>query len=334
MTTSTSAPEEAPSRVGTAERLAFVLRTPAVGPLLALVVAILVFSLTTETFMSSGNMSLLIQQTIVIGTLAIGQTLIILTAGIDLAAGAIAVMGTIVMAQHVLNGGNAITALLLGLVVTAGLGLVSGVLVSLVRLPPFIVTLGMLTVVFALTRLLSGSASIPVTDPLLRWWGQGFEVLGAFVTRGSVLLLAMFGLFWFLLAKTSWGTHVYAVGNAPESARLSGVKTTRLLLSVYVVAGVVYAVAAWQALGRIPNADPNAYQNANLDSITAVVIGGTSLFGGRGSVLGTLLGALIVSVLRSGLTQAGIDNLWQDVATGILVIVAVALDQLSRRAAR
>ncbi|WP_404829094.1 ABC transporter permease, partial [Streptomyces griseoaurantiacus] len=117
-------------------------------------------------------------------------------------------------------------------------------------------------------------------------------------------------------------------------ARLSGIHVRRTLLSVYVVAGLVYGVAAWQALGRVPNADPNAFQTGNLDSITAVVLGGTSLFGGRGSVLGTLVGALIVAVLRSGLTQAGIDNLYQDVATGVLVIVAVAVDRLSRRRQR
>ena len=105
------------------------------------------------------------------------------------------------------------------------------------------------------------------------------------------------------------------------------------MFSVYVVAGAIYGIAAWQALGRIPNADPNAFQTGNLDSITAVVIGGTSLFGGRGGVIGSLVGALIVTVLRSGLTQANIDSLYQDVATGILVIAAVAFDQWARKRA-
>jgi fructose transport system permease protein len=124
---------------------------------------------------------------------------------------------------------------------------------------------------------------------------------------------------------------VYAVGGSPEAARLSGIKSGRVLMSVYILTGLIAALAAWAALGRIPNADPNAYQNANLETITAVVIGGTSLFGGRGSVLGTLVGTLIVGVLRNGLTQAGVDNLYQNIATGILVILAVTLDQLARR---
>src|SRR5207249_1942815 len=142
------------------------------------------------------------------------------------------------------------------------------------------------------------------------------------ITYGMTLALLMYLGMWYALTRTAWGKHVYAVGNAPESARLSGIKVSRTIISVYVVAGLIFGIAAWQALGRVPNADPNAYQLGNLDSITAVVLGGTSLFGGRGSVLGTMMGALIVTVLRSGLTQLGVDSLYQDVATGALVIAA------------
>lgn len=315
------------------EALGRALRNPLLGPLAALIFAVVIFTLTTDTFATAGNASLILQQSIVIGTLALGQTLIILTAGIDLANGAIAVLGTIVMAKHVVDGGNPLVALVLGLAITIVLGTISGSLVTRLGLPPFIVTLGMLTVVFALARLYSESRSYPVTDPLLRVWGQGTSIGGVRITWGTLLLIVVFAAFWFALTRTAWGRHVYAVGNAPEAARLVGIKVNRTILSVYVAAGALYGLAAWQALGRIPNADPNAYQTANLDSITAVVIGGTSLFGGRGSVVGTLIGALIVGVLRSGLTQAGIDNLYQDLATGVLVIVAVSLDQASRRRA-
>ena len=173
--------------------------------------------------------------------------------------------------------------------------------------------------------------SYPVTDDLLLFWGNGVHLGGVLVTWGTFLLVGLYGFFWYVLAKTAWGRHIYAVGNAPESARLTGINVPRTVLSVYVTAGVLYGIAAWQALGRIPNADPNSYQTANLESITAVVIGGTSLFGGRGSVAGTLIGTLIVTVLRSGLTQAGIDSLYQDVATGTLVVVAVGVDKILRR---
>lgn len=303
------------------------------APLTGLVVAIVVFAVLTDTFATANNASLILQQTIVIGTLALGQHLIILTAGIDLANGAIAVLGTVVLAKYVLEGGHPLVALLLGLAVTVAIGAVAGLLVTRLGLPPFIVTLGMFTIVFAIARLYSESRSYPVTDNLLSFWGQSRIVSGVRVTWGTLLLFAVFALLWFLLTKTAWGRHVHAVGNAPEAARLTGINVKGTVLSVYVAAGSLYWLGAWQALGRIPNADPNAYQMANLDSITAVVIGGTSLFGGRGSVAGTLIGALIVGVLRSGLTQAGIDSLYQDVATGVLVIAAVSLDQVSRRRA-
>ncbi|MCL3860630.1 ABC transporter permease [Actinotalea sp. K2] len=335
MTDATAAdpPPSVPGPTERREALGRALRNPLLGPLAALVAAVAIFTLTTDTFATAGNASLILQQSIVIGTLALGQTLIILTAGIDLANGAIAVLGTIVMAKYVVGGGDPLLALVLGLTITVVLGTVSGLLVTRLGLPPFIVTLGMLTVVFALARLYAESRSYPVTDPLLRFWGQGTVVGGVRITWGTLLLIVVFAVFWFALSRTAWGRHVYAVGNAPEAARLAGIKVSRTILSVYMAAGALYGIAAWQALGRIPNADPNAYQTANLDSITAVVIGGTSLFGGRGSVIGTLIGTLIVGVLRSGLTQAGIDNLYQDLATGVLVIVAVSLDQVSRRRA-
>jgi fructose transport system permease protein len=152
--------------------------------------------------------------------------------------------------------------------------------------------------------------------------------VGVFVMLGCYLAL------WYSLSRTAWGKHVYAVGGNPEAARLTGIKVQRVVLSVYVATGLIAFVGAWAALGRIPNADPNAFQNANLESITAVVIGGTSLFGGRGGVLGTLVGTLIVGVLRNGLTLAGVDNLYQNIATGTLVILAVTVDQAIRRRSR
>ncbi|MBO0849852.1 MAG: ABC transporter permease [Pseudonocardia sp.] len=310
-----------------------VLRYPALGPTFALVLAVVVFSLATDTFLNVDNISLVVAQSLVVGTLALGQTLVILTNGIDLANAAIMVFGTLVMAK--LAGGSGLVGLVLGVLLCAFFGAVSGGLVTSLRLPPFIVTLGMLTVVAASARLYAAGQSFPVTDGLLGVLGRHFYLFGQIeITVGMVVGLVMFLIAWYVLGRTAWGRHVYALGNDPEAARLTGIHVNRTRFSVYLVAGVIYGIAAWQAIGRIPNADPNAYQTGNLDSITAVVIGGTSLFGGRGGVLGTLVGALIVSVLRSGLTQAGIDSLYQDVATGILVIVAVALDQLARRRSR
>jgi fructose transport system permease protein len=161
--------------------------------------------------------------------------------------------------------------------------------------------------------------------------GGTFPVGDTSVVYGVILLLILYLVVWFALRETAAGRHVYAVGNAPEAARLAGIPTRRVLLSVYVLASVFYGIAALLLVARTGVGDPNAGQTENLDAITAVVLGGTSLFGGRGSVLGTLVGALIVGVFRNGLTLMGVSSVYQILITGILVILAVATDQLSRR---
>lgn len=306
-------------------------RTPTSGPLAALVVAVAVFALTTDTFLTLDNASLVVEQFLVIGTLALGQTLVILTAGIDLANAATMVLGTLVIARLGQDTMPAGLALCAGIVLCTAVGALSGTLVTRLRLPPFIVTLGVLSVLTAVDQLYADGESFTVPPGILTWLGTRSYLFGRIeVTYGmGVMLLLVLGL-WFALAQTAWGRNVYAVGDDTEAARLTGVHIRRTLLSVYMLAGFVYAIAAWQALGRIPNADPNAFQTGNLESITAVVIGGTSLFGGRGSIAGTVVGALVVTVLANGLTQAGIDSLYQQVATGILVIVAVAADRIVR----
>ena len=303
---------------------------PPIGSLIVLFVFCAIFSIATDTFLAPGNLSLVIQQSVITGTLAIGETLVILTAGIDLANGAIAVLGTIVAGRLVNDGHNAPACLALAVALCTGVGVVSGTLVSRLKLPPFIVTLGLLGIVTAATRLISQGGAFPVTDDLLAWTGNAFNLGNAAITYGMLIMFGLYGFVWYVLTQTAWGRQVYAIGNNAAAARLVGIPVMRRLLAVYVFAAFLYGVAAWLALGRIPNADPNALQTANLDSITAVVIGGTSLFGGRGSVWGTLIGTLIVAVLRNGLTLVGIDPLWQDLVTGVLVIAAVALDQLSR----
>jgi len=270
----------------------------------------------------------------VVGTLGIAQTLVILTAGIDLSVGAIMVLSSIVMAKLSADHGvPGLPALVIGFGVGTACGLINGLLITQLRLPPFIVTLGTLNVFFALNLAYSDSATIRGTDmsDLLLWTGNTVDVGDTRITYGSLLMLVLFGAFWWVLKNTAWGRHVYATGDDAEAARLAGVRTDRVLLSVYVVAGLICAVAGWMLIGRIASASPQAGGLANLDSITAVVIGGTSLFGGRGLVIGTLFGALIVGVLRNGLTLSGVDVLWQDFAVGILIIVAVAIDQWIRR---
>jgi fructose transport system permease protein len=307
---------------------------PTIGPLVVLVLMLVAFSFASPRFLMATNWSLIIQQVMVLGTLAIGQTIIILTAGVDLSVGAIMVFTSLIMAKASATVGiPGPLALLLGFGVGAACGWLNGLLITRLRLPPFIVTLGTLNIFFALDLFISGSASVrgEDMDPILLWTGNTFSLVDTKVTYGSVMMLLLYAFMAYVLRYTGWGRHVYATGDDIEAARLSGIRTNRLLISVYLVAGVFYAMGAWFLLGRIGSASPQAGQTENLDSITAVVIGGTSLFGGRGSVIGTLIGALIVGVARNGLTLAGFDPLWQTFAVGVLVIVAVALDQWIRR---
>lgn len=304
---------------------------PTAGPLVALIIISLFFSLTTATFLTPRNISLLFQQSVVIGTLALGQTLIVLVAGIDLAAGAIMVLGTVVVGSFAAQGQLPL-AIMLGLMVCLFTASLNGAIITRLRLPPFIVTLGMFTVLTAVARLYTKAQSFPIKPGILTVLGTGPAFGPVTITYGTMLWIVLTMLLSYALNQTAWGVRVYAIGNAPAAARLNGINVGRVTFSVYALSGLFYFFAAWQALGRTPIADPSAYQVANLDTITAVVIGGSSLFGGRGGVAGTLIGALIVTVLKNGLTQAGIDSLYQQVATGILVVLAVGVDQhLSRR---
>lgn len=308
---------------------------PIAGPVIALVLASIFFATQSERFLTGTNLSLVVQQVMVVGTLAIGQTLIILTAGIDLSNGMIMAFSQILMALLFIDNGISPPVAILGGLVAGGLfGLVNGLLVTKLRLPPFIATLGMFNIAFALTRIYS-ITTVRLTDSAwYTFFGQTFTIGGedgTKITYGSVLMVILFFVVWFVLRETAIGRRIYAIGDNPEAVRLSGINTDRLLLVVYASAGVFYAIAGLLLIARTGVADPQAGQNANLESITAVVLGGTSLFGGRGNIMGTLLGALIVGIFRNGLTLMGVDSIYQWLITGILVILAVAIDQLSQR---
>jgi fructose transport system permease protein len=309
-------------------------RHPEISPLIVLLAALAAFVLASPRFLQPSNLSLILQQVSIVGSLAIGQTLIILTAGIDLSVGAIMILVTMVigsLAGHV--GLPGWLSLLIGLCVGTGAGFANGVLVANVGLPPFIVTLGTLNVFTAIALLMSGGRSIPGAElgPFLTWTNVGFPIGPFKMTAGSLLVIVMYIVVGFTLSQTAWGRHVYAVGDDASAARLAGIQVRRVLISVYSVAGFIFALSAWVLIGRVGAATTNSAVDANLDSITAVVIGGTSLFGGRGSLLGTFLGAVIVGAFRNGLALARFDVLYQTFAIGLLIIAAVSLDQWIRR---
>jgi len=322
-----------PALAGALQIARRVLSTPTVTPFLALLLTCAFFALKSDAFLETQNFSLVLQQVMVVGVLAIGQTLIILTAGIDLSVGTVMAFGQIVMTKLVIaNGVSPLLAIALGILACVGFGLLNGALVTGVRLPAFIVTLGTFNIAFALTHVYSDDLTFTGLPSELLYLGRTFSIAGGDFTYGVVVMLALFAVAWYALTQTAWGRHVYAVGDNPEAARLTGINTNRLLLSVYTVAGLMYGIAAVLLVARTELGDPNAGQTTeNLDSITAVVLGGTSLFGGRGSIVGTLIGAVIVGVFRNGLTLTGTPVIYQYLVTGVLVILAVSVDRLARR---
>ena len=302
------------------------------GPFIALAIACGFFAFQSDRFLTGQNFSLILQQVMVVGVVAIGQTLIILTAGIDLSCGMIMALGSIVMTKFAVDlGMNAFLAIFCGLLVCVAFGILNGALVTYVRLPPFIVTLGTLNIAFAITQIYSKSQTVSGLPDAMLFLGNTFRIGETSVTYGTVLMLLLYLVAWFVLRETAPGRHVYALGNNPEAARLMGIPARRMLVSVYTIAGLIYGIAALLLVARTNVGDPQAGQTDNLESITAVVLGGTSLFGGRGMILGTLIGALIIGVIRNGLTLMGVPSVYQILITGILVILAVATDQMSRR---
>ena len=311
------------------------LSVAVLGPVIALVLACVFFATQSDHFLSGANFSLILQQVAVVGVIAIGQTLVILTGGIDLSCGMLMALGGIVMTRFAaVNGLPPVLAILCGVGVTTLFGLVNGLLVTRIRLPSFIVTLGTMNIAFAATQLYSGAQTVTDLPPMMTALGDTFGIGTTQFAWGTVVMLVLYALAWFMLRETAAGRHVYAVGNNPEATRLVGIATQRVLLIVYVVAGALYGVASLLSVARTGVGDPNAGQTDNLDAITAVVLGGTSLFGGRGVVIGSLVGALVVGVFRNGLTLMGVSSIYQVLVTGVLVILAVTADQLSRRGAR
>ncbi|RUU50631.1 ABC transporter permease, partial [Mesorhizobium sp. M7A.T.Ca.TU.009.01.1.1] len=281
---------------------------------------------------------LILQQIAIIGILGAAQTLVILTAGIDLSIGVIMVISAVIMGNCAVSYGMpSALAVAIGLAAGAACGLLNGVLVAYMKLPPFIVTLGTWNIVMATNFIYSANETIRDTDvdtqaPLLHLFAISFKVGTAVLTLGVIATVVLVMILWYVLNHTAWGRHVYAVGDDQEAAKLSGIQTKKVLMTVYTLAGLIAAFAAWVSIGRNGSISPSAaVTDYNLQAITATVIGGISLFGGRGSILGTLFGAMIVGVVSMGLNMLGADPQWKVLLTGVLIIGAVAVDQWIRK---
>ncbi len=316
-------------------------QTPSAVPMIVLVAAIIVFGLLSENFFKATTLSTILQQIAIVGILGCAQSLVVLTAGIDLSVGAIAVFSSVLMGQITFRYGvPAPLAIALGLVLGTAMGFVNGWLVAKVKLPPFIVTLGTWQILLASNFIYSANETIRSSDisekaTALQFWGNAIQPGGVKVLYAVFLMIALVAIMSYVLRHTAWGRHVYAVGDDPDAAELAGVQTKKVLIQVYALAGLFCAIAGWVMIGRFGSVSPTAStgQLGNIQSITAVVIGGISLFGGRGSIVGMFFGALIVGVFEMGLRLVGTDPQWTFFLIGVLIIFAVAVDQWIRKAA-
>ena len=309
------------------------------GPVLALLVVYGIFvCIAPASFRSTRTLEMIAKHTTIVGIAALGMTLVIISGGIDLSVGSIVALATAVIAKLLQDyGAGPIAAALGGVAAGAFFGLLSGTLITALRVVPFRVTLGMMLVVRGTAKLIGREQKIDVDTDKLRW----LDELMASVPKGSWqllplgvwILIVMALVVAFLLRYTRLGRHIFAIGSNEQTARLCGVVVWRVKVMVFMLCGAFAGLAGLMQFSRLTVGDPTVAVGLELDVIAAVVIGGGSLSGGEGSVLGTLVGALILTIIASGCTQMGLPNYWQEIITGAIIIAAVALDRLRHRRA-
>jgi ribose transport system permease protein len=303
------------------------------GGLVVLLVAVGALTLASNEFLTGGNLSNLARQVAIFGIIAVGQLLVILTAGIDLSVGSVLGLSGAVTAQLLVAGMMAPVAILVGLAIGGGLGVVNGLLVTRFKLPPFIATLGMLGIARGVVLVITDAKTVQ---------GNGLPEAFQSIANGTVLgvpnLLIIAGgvtvAVWFLLTRTVFGRYIYAVGSNPESARLAGVPVAMVTVAVYAISGLLAGLGGVLLTSRLGAGIPTAGTGFELNAIAACVIGGASLFGAKGSALGAAAGALIMGVLNNGGNLLAINAFYLQIAIGILILVAVGFDQMNTRNAQ
>ncbi len=326
--TSTSAQEERGTSALRERLSGAVSQLAAAG---ALIVVFVFLSFASSDFLSADNLFNIGSQTAVVAVIAIGMTLVIITAGIDLSVGSVAALSGVMGVTLMVNFGLPVPlGILGGILVGAIAGLVNGLLVAFAGLNPFIATLGMLSVARGLTYISTGAVAVFGAPDSFRLLGQG--VLGPIpIPIVVIVVVAIAG--YVVLARTRLGRYAYAMGSNLEAARLSGIPIKRYLTTVYVIAGALAGLGGMIAASRVNSGQPNYGLGLELDVIAAAVIGGASLFGGQGTVVGTLIGAFLIALIRNGAVLLNVDIFYQSVIIGVVIWIAVFWDQYRRRLA-
>lgn len=296
------------------------------GIVIAFFVLCIVLSFANEFFLTWGNLVNVLRQISVNGILAVGMTYVILTKGIDLSVGSILACSGIVAASFLTGSdpNNVFIGVSLGLLAGTALGAINGVMIAHLSIPPFVATLGMLSAARGLTFIYNNGMPIPNLSKDFRGLVGTGDFFG--VPSPVILLVVVFFVFWFILRYTTFGRYIYAVGGNEKSAKTSGISVKKIVFSVYVISGFLSALAGCIMAARTGSALPQAGVAYELDAIAAVVIGGTSLAGGTGSLIGTLFGVLIIGVINNGLDLMGVSSYYQQVIKGIIIVSAVLLD--------
>lgn len=326
MTSTTTA-----SKAGRSRSFDFATWWDRVGILAVLVVLIIFMLIAAPNFGSVDNMLNIARSISINAIIAAGMTFVILSAGIDLSVGSTVAVAGVASVLAASTGMPAFLAILVGVAAGAAAGFVNGALSAYLLLAPFIVTLGLMTFLRGLAYTMTEGQ--PIVDNALSFRGIGNGYVAG-IPAPVIVMLLVYLVCWFVLERTRFGRHVYAVGGNPEAARLAGIRVKRVLTSVYVIAGALAGLAGIIFAARVVSAQPTAGTGYELDAIAAVVLGGTSLAGGKGRIIGTLIGSIILGVLTTGLILMNVQFFTQLLIKGIVIILAVAIDSLKQRSRR
>lgn len=295
------------------------------GILVALVALCVVLSFATSAFLTSKNIMNVLQQISTNGMIAFGMTYVILLGGIDLSVGSVvALSGVMSMALMARSGWGLIPALLVGVLIGTAIGLIDGFFITKVNMPAFIVTLAMMNIARGFALITTSGKPIYVQDDRLLIIGNG--KLLEIIPLQAVYMLIIFAILFIVLNYTKYGRHLYATGGNIEAARFSGINVNRVQLTAYIISGTVSGFAGVLTAARLYSALPSMGEGAEMNAIAAVVLGGTMMTGGSGTLGGTLIGALIIGVMNNGLNLMGVSSYWQDVAKGVIIILAIYMD--------